>query len=393
MSDQAIVIQEAREAGQLAAPLPLAEITQRYRQMTELANGVMRIDVDYGVVPGTSDKKVLMKPGAEKLCVFFGLEPVFTLIDRVEDWKAGFFFYRYECALYSRATGARIGNAYGSCNSKEKKYRWRSVPEWKASAEEKAMATRIEERTNDRGSYKMYWIENSEPFDLVNTIDKMAQKRALVAAVLVGTGASEFFTQDLDDFDQSESQQQRKPAEKKEGNGNGNGNGNGHPATAQDWLKHGDVIGALRRALPHLQALAIAEQLADKGAKPTESIDSLVSRLSNAAPAATPPAAEPPATDVEAAGRWLEALRVKIAEAGQGASGEPSEAQRKYANSLISQILEDKDARDALRTTLVGEPSLDCCNRGQVKTIIDALAGAEGKGPSVTAQSHIRAIF
>jgi hypothetical protein len=43
-------------------------------------------------------------------------------------------------------------------------------------------------------------IENTEPFDLVNTLQKMAQKRALVAAVLVGTGASQFFTQDIEDM-------------------------------------------------------------------------------------------------------------------------------------------------------------------------------------------------
>lgn len=45
-----------------------------------------------------------------------------------------------------------------------------------------------------------YRIPNSDVFDVINTIDKMAQKRALVAAVLVATNASEFFTQDMEDF-------------------------------------------------------------------------------------------------------------------------------------------------------------------------------------------------
>ena len=40
---------------------------------------------------------------------------------------------------------------------------------------------------------------NPDTPDLVNTILKMATKRAYIAAVLNATGASEFFTQDLED--------------------------------------------------------------------------------------------------------------------------------------------------------------------------------------------------
>src|SRR5436305_40562 len=36
--------------------------------------------------------------------------------------------------------------------------------------------------------------------DQVNTIQKMAQKRSLVAAVLIAVNASEFFTQDVEDM-------------------------------------------------------------------------------------------------------------------------------------------------------------------------------------------------
>jgi len=46
----------------------------------------------------------------------------------------------------------------------------------------------------------VYRIPNEGIFDQINTIDKMAQKRAMVAAVLIGVNASEFFTQDLEDL-------------------------------------------------------------------------------------------------------------------------------------------------------------------------------------------------
>ena len=47
----------------------------------------------------------------------------------------------------------------------------------------------------------LYRIPNPDVADLVNTIQKMAQKRALVAATLIATSASEFFTQDVEEAD------------------------------------------------------------------------------------------------------------------------------------------------------------------------------------------------
>ena len=50
----------------------------------------------------------------------------------------------------------------------------------------------------------LYRIPNPDVADVVNTIQKMAQKRALVAATLIATSASEFFTQDIEDADSFE---------------------------------------------------------------------------------------------------------------------------------------------------------------------------------------------
>jgi hypothetical protein len=43
-----------------------------------------------------------------------------------------------------------------------------------------------------------YQKQKHKVFDLTNTICKIAQKRALIAAVLASSGASEFFSQDLE---------------------------------------------------------------------------------------------------------------------------------------------------------------------------------------------------
>ena len=74
-------------------------------------------------------KKVLLKPGAEKLCSIFGLAPRYEAEQIIEDWTGkehggeALFYYRYKCQLYR---GDRfMGEAVGSANSWEAKHRYR----------------------------------------------------------------------------------------------------------------------------------------------------------------------------------------------------------------------------------------------------------------------------
>lgn len=196
MTDTAIV--PAVQAGLMPA-LTMNEAKARYNALVEFTKSLMKEGKDYGIIPGTGNKPTLLKPGAEKLCSLFGLVPDFEIVDRIVDFDAGLFYYHYKCLL-SR-DGHLVATGEGSANSREKKYRWRNVPEWKATEEEKAAAVRVETKSNNRGQYKIFVIENSEPFDLINTLQKMAQKRALVAATLIAANASEFFTQDIEDLE------------------------------------------------------------------------------------------------------------------------------------------------------------------------------------------------
>jgi hypothetical protein len=56
--------------------------------------------------------------------------------------------------------------------------------------------THVEGRYGEQVMYSL--LDNPDVADVVNTIQKMAQKRALVAATLIATSASEFFTQDVE---------------------------------------------------------------------------------------------------------------------------------------------------------------------------------------------------
>lgn len=153
-------------------PVVAAEAAMAARQLLErLISEHMTPGKDFAVIPGT-DKPSLLKPGAEKACIWFALTPTFPepLQRRVEDYTAGLFHYSYTCQLLDRRTGQLVAECEGSANSREKRF----------------------------AKYRDGADRN--PFDQINPLQKMGQKRAFVGAVLFGCGLSEHFTQDVEDM-------------------------------------------------------------------------------------------------------------------------------------------------------------------------------------------------
>lgn len=273
-SDQpvkAVVVRENTATVRAEDFLPVLSVEQavaRKEQINAFINKVLvetkpakgeepRVDGDYGRIPGAGDKKVLLKPGAEKLCSIFGLAPRYVPETVIEDWTGEqhggepLFYYALKCQLYR---GDRfMGEAIGSANSRESKHRYRWVPEeiaklrpdfdslpkrggtrtmfeplfaleakrtdgqygkpaeyWESfqSAINDKTARYIEQKQLGKKKFDgwemtvnttVYRIPNPDCGDVINTLQKMAQKRALVAAVLVVTNCSDAFTQDLED--------------------------------------------------------------------------------------------------------------------------------------------------------------------------------------------------
>ena len=218
--DTAIVRQDAY----LSPAATVHDALGRYQAMKDFVSGVLKSKVDYGVIPGTSDKPTLLKPGAEKLAAFFGLTPTFPVVERINDWTGQdhggepFFLRDYKCQLYRG--GELAGEGCGSCNSWESKYRYRNAnrvcPQCGAEAIIKGKAeygggficfakkggcgAKFADNDPAITDQQVGKTRNPDIFDQVNTIDKMAQKRALIAAVLIATNASDYFTQDIEDF-------------------------------------------------------------------------------------------------------------------------------------------------------------------------------------------------
>lgn len=198
--------------------ITIGEAVARYNAVVEFTKTVMKRDKDFGVIPGTGTKPTLYKPGAEKLCTLFGLHPTFTSISQITDWEKGFFYFQYRCDLVKG--GEILASGIGSCNSKEVKYRYRQSQRvcptcgkpsiikgkeeygggWLCFAKKGGCGAKFRAGDKSIEGQITGQVENTEPFDLVNTIDKMAQKRAFVAATLIGANASEFFTQDIEDM-------------------------------------------------------------------------------------------------------------------------------------------------------------------------------------------------
>lgn len=159
-------------------PTP-AEVTTRM-QAIKVFQALCRQELveghDYGIIPGTGNKPTLLKPGAEKIAKLLSLADEYEVVDRQESWDTDKPFFRYliRCKLTHMGTGTLVATGLGECNSMESKYRWRG-----------------------RGENRR---ENDDIFSQVNTLLKMAKKRALVDASLSAGRLSDVFTQDLDEM-------------------------------------------------------------------------------------------------------------------------------------------------------------------------------------------------
>ena len=186
MTEQALMMVQDYVPQMAISPQQAA---QAYQALREVTKQVLQEGTDYGTIPGTP-KPCLYKPGAENLLRFYGLGHTVTKTHSVEDWEKGFFHYEYKVAVHKTLTnGVKLvlSECEASCNTREKKY------------------------------------VKQDPFSIVNTIQKMSIKRALVGAALQATGASGLFTQDLEDMD---------PADIQRSNGYGSGNrGGGNAGT------------------------------------------------------------------------------------------------------------------------------------------------------------------
>lgn len=223
MSNELTLV-EQQSRGAVMPIMDIETAVARYNEMKRFVHGVMENKRDYGVIPGTGNKPVLLKPGAEKLTTFFGLSVRFRVVEKTEDWTGAehggepFFYYWFTCQLTKG--DYPIAEADGSCNSREANYRYRKAERvcpkcgqgaiikgreeygggWLCYAKKGGCGAKFKDGDAAIEGQETGRVLNPDIADQVNTIQKMGQKRALIAATLLGVNASDFFTQDLEDF-------------------------------------------------------------------------------------------------------------------------------------------------------------------------------------------------
>lgn len=170
-------------------------------EFQQLVHANMIAGSDFGVIPGTGGKPTLLKPGAEKIAKLLGLADSYEILDRQEDWTKGFFRYIVKCRLTSVSHGVVISEGMGECNSMESKYRWRWIGDrdLPAGTDISKLVSQTR-KSRSGGQWTVYRFENDDIYSQVNTILKMAKKRALVDAALSAGRLSEVFTQDVEDL-------------------------------------------------------------------------------------------------------------------------------------------------------------------------------------------------
>lgn len=213
------------------------DVVAQREKITQVMQLVMKPEVHYGKVPGVS-KPTLLKPGAELLAVTFRLAPSYDSERTFHD--NGHLTVVSKCLLTHIPTGLRVAEGEGLCTSMEKKYAWRNQdkvcpvcsegdvrkskfppretdypgarpgdpPGWYCTNKScKTNFAATDERiVSQEGGGK---VANPDLADTFNTVLKMSNKRALVAAILNGTGASDVFTQDVEDLGSSADLDQR----------------------------------------------------------------------------------------------------------------------------------------------------------------------------------------
>jgi hypothetical protein len=221
MSDQPITSLATIQTNIPLQPVSMEAVVSQIAAIEQCIKSVMKKDLHYGLVPGCGDKPTLLKPGAEMLAKLFNIRPEFTR--NFVDLPDGHIRVMSSCVMYSRVSGLPVGEGAGSCSSMESKYRHRkgqrSCP--KCGIESSIMRSKFPPRDNPNAEPGWYCRECKSQFDYgapeirnqkvgnvpnpdiadtYNTVQKMADKRAYVAAVITTVGASDFVTQDIEDF-------------------------------------------------------------------------------------------------------------------------------------------------------------------------------------------------
>jgi len=209
----------------------IEELMAQAKKIKQAMEQAMEVDQHYGIIPGAR-KPSLWKPGAEKLCLLFRLDPQYHSEPVAPDsGGGGHLTVKSVCTLWHIPTGQRFGSGEASCSTRESKYAYRQASRkcpacgkeaiikgkaeygggWLCFKRKDGCGAKFKEGDAAIESQETGRVANDDLADSYNTVLKMANKRALVAGILNVTAASDVFTQDLEDFAREEADEPPAP--------------------------------------------------------------------------------------------------------------------------------------------------------------------------------------
>lgn len=196
--------------------ISVTEVVAQHDKIVQVMDAVMRSGVHYGTIPGVN-KPSLFKPGAEAIIVALRLAPHY---ESEKIWhEDGHLTVVAKCILRHIPTDLIIATGEGLCTTREGRYAYRNAKRicpkcgkeaiikgkaeygggWVCWKKEGGCGSNFNDGDPAIESQVEGKVPNPDIADLYNTVLKMADKRALIAAVLNGTAASDVFTQDVED--------------------------------------------------------------------------------------------------------------------------------------------------------------------------------------------------
>lgn len=208
------------EQKQYDAPMTVEQLVGQVNLIQKVMSAVMKDNEHFGIIPGCGKKPSLLQPGAQKLLVTFRLAPEYSITEK--PMEHGHREYQVLCSLKTIGSGGFVGQGAGSASTMEGKWRFRVAPKkltdrpvpkayWDLrqsdpkGAQEAIGGKGFSTQKDENGAWMISEgtsekIEHDNPADYYNTVLKMACKRALVAATLTATAASDIFTQDVEEL-------------------------------------------------------------------------------------------------------------------------------------------------------------------------------------------------
>ena len=225
MNDQAVVVQQQQSTA--ITDMSIGQLQNQVQLIQAAMKSVMQDGQHYGVVQGCGDKKVLLKPGAEKLSLLFRLAPHFEeqyggkIL--VTDLPGGHKSFEVHCAIVHIPTNQVFAVGVAICSTMETKYRYRKVNHvcpacgqetvfrskksgegWCCWRQKGGCGATFSAEDDQIMSQKTGRCEHDNPSDYYNTCIKIGKKRAYVDGIVSATACGDIFTQDLDRRDEDD---------------------------------------------------------------------------------------------------------------------------------------------------------------------------------------------